>query len=222
MSQSTKITYKTGQSKPRPLLRTSLFRGSLLFRKKTHSLCCHTLAVSAMEMRSKGSSGKSRKRKKKLQKLQQESWDAGPRPSQLPLDIEQYYLDFVSSLFACLHPRSFKVNHQTDLLKGKPRKAFSAVYHSFLGLNLRHRNKNTQERGPSSAFEESDGSVSLELNCLKQRRLLKELDGTRSESAFEDLQNWCYFQRVANGSGRTQTYGWGTQVVKRRHSHNCN
>lgn len=162
-----------------------------------------------MEMRSKGSSGKSRKRKKKLQKLQQESWDAGPRPSQLPLDIEQYYLNFVSSLFACLHPRSFKVNHQTDLLKGKPRKAFSAVYHSFLGLNLRHRNKNTQERGPSSAFEESDGSVSLELNCLKQRRLLKELDGTRSESAFEDLQNWCYFQRVANGSGRTQTYGWG-------------
>ena len=92
------------------------------------------------------------------------------------------------------------------------REAQESIFSSlslFRGLNLRHRNKHTQERGPSSAFEESDGSVSLELNCLKQRRLLKELDGTRSESAFEDLQNWCYFQRVANGSGRSQTYGWG-------------
>ena len=137
---------------------------------------------------------------------------ARPGPLSIPRSLKQHYLNVLTELHKVLKAKDCTTNHSTNKLVGVDDRVFTAIFNAFTPLPLHCWGKDRINRKTVSSREEPATPVALKATGLGEgKRLVRELDGTTSETAFETLQNWCAFGRreLAGGSGRNFSFGWG-------------
>ena len=136
----------------------------------------------------------------------------GPGPSSVPRCFKQYYLNVLTELHRVLTAKDCITNHFTDKLVGVDDRVFTSIFNAFTPLPLHCWGKDRLNRDTVSSREEPETPVALRATGLGEgKRLVRELDGTVSETNFWALQNWCAFGRpeLAGGNGRNYSFGWG-------------
>jgi len=126
--------------------------------------------------------------------------------------VKQRYLNVLTLLWKVLRAKDCTNNHFTDKIVGIDDEIFNIIFYVFKPLSLHCFKKDRLNRPIVSNREESAKSESLFAPGLGEgKRLLRELDGTIDETAFDKLRHWCSFGRseFAGGRGRNATFGWG-------------
>ena len=129
-----------------------------------------------------------RKLKRALKKL------AGPSvcSEETSVALWEYYRNVVLKIWKALKPQQDKINHHIGSTVGFGRATFRGVFRDFPTIPSSAFNKSRTDR-PRQSTEESSAPTSLHQR-KSSKKLLREIDGTKSEQAFVDLGNFCSLQ----------------------------